>query len=125
MRRKELMPDKDGMVLIVSGEQCKGKFRSRVPYQKAWKHVKEGSAIIKDKNTVIKLYSKCQVRKMVLHRDKHICHYCGEHGNTVDHKVPLSHGGYTTPANLVCSCLKCNQMKGVKTYWQFKKELAI
>jgi 5-methylcytosine-specific restriction protein A len=48
-----------------------------------------------------------------------ICHYCGKKFQpkqlTMDHVVPLSRGGTTTPGNVVPACLECNKNKSVDT----------
>jgi len=52
-------------------------------------------------------------------RDKNQCQYCGKHPKkaerTIDHIVPVSHGGKTTWDNCVLSCLTCNAKKGDKS----------
>jgi 5-methylcytosine-specific restriction endonuclease McrA len=48
-----------------------------------------------------------------------ICHYCGQkfppQELTMDHVVPISRGGTTTPGNVVPCCKECNYKKGVDT----------
>ena len=48
-----------------------------------------------------------------------LCHYCGKkflfHELTLDHMVPLSRGGRTTPGNVVPACRPCNKAKGSDT----------
>ena len=55
----------------------------------------------------------------ILARDRYRCQYCGKKGGdfdlTVDHIVPASKGGPTSPENLVASCRPCNQRKGNRT----------
>jgi 5-methylcytosine-specific restriction endonuclease McrA len=51
-------------------------------------------------------------RIWVLNRDKHICAYCGEAANQVDHVIPRHLGGSDLPTNLVASCSRCNSLKG-------------
>ena len=53
-------------------------------------------------------------RRNVIKRDGHRCQYCGSnHGAmTVDHVVPKLNGGRDTWENLVCACIKCNNIKG-------------
>lgn len=53
-------------------------------------------------------------KKNILKRDNYRCQYCGtSHGlMTVDHVVPKRLGGNDTWENLVCSCAKCNNIKG-------------
>ena len=49
-------------------------------------------------------------------RDGYICQYCGDDVNkktaTLDHVLPISHGGKTTFENTVCACTTCNASKG-------------
>ncbi|NBO29088.1 HNH endonuclease [bacterium] len=49
-------------------------------------------------------------------RDKYICQYCGITVNkktaTLDHILPVSHGGKTQWENTCCSCMTCNSKKG-------------
>jgi len=55
-------------------------------------------------------------RKNIIKRDGHSCQYCGSRISlTVDHVIPKSRGGQETWENLVCACLKCNNLKGDKT----------
>lgn len=55
-------------------------------------------------------------KKNVLIRDKHTCVYCTSKENpTIDHVVPTSKGGKTSWENCVCSCQKCNYLKGART----------
>ena len=58
-------------------------------------------------------------RSRILMRDRHRCQYCGTRGNgfelTIDHIVPRSRDGRTTPENLCAACFACNQRKGNRT----------
>ena len=54
-------------------------------------------------------------RAGVLHRDRHICIYCGARAETVDHVLPRSRGGGDTWFNLVAACQSCNGLKGDRT----------
>ncbi len=58
-------------------------------------------------------------RNRILARDHLRCGYCGKRGNafslTVDHILPRSRGGSTSPDNLVAACFDCNQRKGDRT----------
>jgi 5-methylcytosine-specific restriction endonuclease McrA len=53
-------------------------------------------------------------RKNIAKRDGHRCQYCGETGGsmTVDHIIPKIYGGKDNWENLVCACIKCNNLKG-------------
>ena len=56
-------------------------------------------------------------RRNLMHRDEHMCQYCGKHGQdlTIDHVMPKSRGGKDTWDNVVIACLRCNTHKGNKT----------
>ena len=49
-------------------------------------------------------------------RDLYTCQYCGDNVNrktaTLDHVLPVSHGGKTTYENCVTACGPCNSSKG-------------
>lgn len=49
-------------------------------------------------------------------RDGYTCQYCGDDVSrktaTLDHVLPVSHGGKTTFENTVCACADCNANKG-------------
>jgi len=49
-------------------------------------------------------------------RDSYRCQYCGIQTTrktaTLDHVLPISHGGKNTWENCVCACTKCNTAKG-------------
>lgn len=52
----------------------------------------------------------------VFARDKNTCQYCGRRFSrselNLDHVIPRSQGGLSTWVNIVCSCLRCNRVKG-------------
>ncbi|MCW5891831.1 MAG: HNH endonuclease [bacterium] len=52
-------------------------------------------------------------------RDQNQCQYCGRQFAraelNLDHVVPRSQGGASTWENVVCSCLRCNRVKGGRT----------
>lgn len=57
-------------------------------------------------------YDVHSFREFIVNREDKKCHYCGKKGKTVDHVIPKSKGGLTTPKNCVCACEKCNTKKG-------------
>jgi 5-methylcytosine-specific restriction endonuclease McrA len=56
-------------------------------------------------------------RKNIIKRDQRRCQYCGRTDMplTVDHVVPKQIGGKDSWENLVCACVKCNNIKGNRT----------
>lgn len=58
-------------------------------------------------------------RENVYLRDNLSCQYCGIRHSfgelTLDHVVPVSHGGRKSWTNVVTACRKCNQRKGNRT----------
>lgn len=54
-------------------------------------------------------------RRAVLHRDQHVCGYCGKRADTMDHILPRAQGGRHTWRNVVAACKSCNGRKGAKT----------
>lgn len=54
-----------------------------------------------------------RLKHSVLKNSDHICIYCGELANTVDHKISFYNGGANSKRNnLVPCCRDCNQAKG-------------
>ena len=55
-----------------------------------------------------------------------ICYYCQKTFTTdkltMDHKLPLARGGYSSKSNIVISCQDCNTKKGTKTSVDFVLE---
>jgi 5-methylcytosine-specific restriction endonuclease McrA len=58
-------------------------------------------------------------RRNIFARDKNRCQYCGKRFPTselsLDHVIPRSMGGKSNWENMVCSCTKCNVIKGGRT----------
>lgn len=55
-------------------------------------------------------------KQNVFLRDGYTCQYCSDEvarrDSTLDHVLPVSHGGKTTFENCVCACAMCNSNKG-------------
>lgn len=47
------------------------------------------------------------------------CVYCGADSGTIDHIVPVSSGGDSSPDNLAPACLSCNSSKHTKSLLEF------
>ena len=65
-----------------------------------------------------------QLREYIMHRDHRLCQYCGKHSTearplTLDHVVPVSHGGPTVVRNLVAACRRCNTKKTNRSLHDF------
>lgn len=113
---------------------------SRIPWQEAVRLILRGAVYIMDVHSpavhvhspslVIELPSSVALREFVhipfrpdvrvtrdgvLHRDGHICVYCGGRADTVDHVLPRCRGGGHTWFNLVGACQACNGRKGDRT----------
>jgi len=55
-------------------------------------------------------------KQNVFLRDQYCCQYCGidiqKRHATLDHVLPVSHGGKSVWENCVCACSECNSRKG-------------
>jgi 5-methylcytosine-specific restriction endonuclease McrA len=75
--------------------------------------------------SVIRLLSSIRVpyqhieltRRNIMRRDGFQCQYCGatDVPLTIDHVLPRSRGGTDSWENLVCACIRCNNLKGDRT----------
>jgi 5-methylcytosine-specific restriction endonuclease McrA len=58
-------------------------------------------------------------RANIFLRDKNKCQYCGKEFKkndlNLDHVIPRAYGGISSWENIVCSCIKCNRIKGGRT----------
>lgn len=61
---------------------------------------------------------RARVKAKVLHRDNHVCRYCGKYADTVDHVVAVARGGTYAQYNLVACCTNCNARKKSKDLQQ-------
>ncbi len=62
-----------------------------------------------------------KLREQIKLRDNHTCQTCSISTHVeknllleIDHKIPLSKGGFTTESNLQTLCWRCNRSKGAK-----------
>lgn len=85
--------------------------------------VREGAAVVVNRSTIRRLYSNKEFRKLILTRDNYVCRFCGKYGDTIDHELPRAKGGHTTPANCVCACYECNQLKANRDVDEFRSTL--
>ncbi|MDO4912737.1 MAG: HNH endonuclease signature motif containing protein [Lactobacillus sp.] len=59
------------------------------------------------------------VRQKVRQAYDHRCQYCGRHGESVDHKDPVSLSHNNDFDNLILSCDECNRIKSTMPYQLF------
>ncbi len=66
-------------------------------------------------------------RANIFLRDKNKCQYCGKEFKkndlNLDHVIPRAYGGISSWENIVCSCIKCNRIKGGRTPEEAKMKL--
>lgn len=108
-----------GKTIKVRGRRKKGWFQYYLTIKRAKQLVQEGAASIVHPGLIHLLYNKKELRRLIIEGNHFICFYCGEYGDTIDHIIPKSKGGLTTPKNCVCACLQCNQLKNDLTLAEF------
>lgn len=114
-----LRPTKDGIVHM-RGITDKGRrWYQETDLETAVVLVKEYAAVVVNPHTIRRIYSNKKFRRYILMRDHYTCHFCGEYGDTIDHLLPRSKGGHTTPLNCVCACNLCNQSKASRSVDEF------
>ncbi|MBM7567391.1 HNH endonuclease [Paenibacillus sacheonensis] len=110
--KTSLLNDRGRGMIRLRGKRETGKrWSTEIPTEMAVRMVEEGAAGIIHPGLIHKLYTKTDFRLLVLQRDDYVCRYCGEFGDTIDHVLPKSKGGLSTPANCVCACADCNLKK--------------
>ncbi len=82
------------------------------------------SRVARAKRTGSSCYLGLEDWKSLLRRFRFRCFYCRvkltKRNRSLDHKIPLVRGGTNDIANLVPSCLRCNQRKNVQTADEFQ-----
>ena len=65
-------------------------------------------------------------KNIVYRKTRGCCKYCGVklqfEEMVITHKVPLSRGGMDATANLIPTCLPCNEMKGSMTHRELRRK---
>ncbi|MFC4775534.1 HNH endonuclease [Paenibacillus sp. GCM10023252] len=114
--------DRGSGVIKLRGRRESGKrWHTDIDTAMAVRMVKEGAAGIVNSRTIHKLYTKSDFRIFVLQRDNYVCKYCGRYGDTIDHVLPKSKGGLSTPDNCVCACSSCNLHKADKLTYTYSR----
>uniref|UniRef100_UPI001D14FF16 HNH endonuclease n=1 Tax=Cohnella sp. REN36 TaxID=2887347 RepID=UPI001D14FF16 len=114
-----LRPTREGFIRM-RGRTDKGRqWYQEIDLEMAVTLVRERAAIVVNRHTIRRLYSNKDFRSMILTRDRYTCYFCGEYGDTIDHLLPRSKGGHTTPDNCVCACHLCNQTKANRDLDEF------
>ncbi|UVI31680.1 HNH endonuclease [Paenibacillus spongiae] len=100
-----------GLIRLRGRRETGKRWSTEIPTEMAVRMVNEGAAGIINPSLIHKLYTKTDFRLYILQRDDYVCKYCGRFGDTIDHVMPKSKGGLSTPANCVCACAECNLKK--------------
>ncbi|MBP1156560.1 MULTISPECIES: HNH endonuclease [unclassified Paenibacillus] len=106
-----LRQDRQGIIRMKGKSNNGRRWIQDIDWSLAVLLVEERAAIVLNPYMIRRLYSNDDFRRMIMQRDGYSCYYCGGYGDTIDHIVPKSKGGHTTPVNCVCSCYFCNQNK--------------
>ncbi len=114
-----LRPTREGIIRM-RGHTDKGRrWVQETDLETASVLVKEYAAVVVNAHTIRRLYSNKKFKRYILMRDQFTCYFCGEYGDTIDHLLPRSRGGHTTPMNCVCACSLCNQSKANRSLEDF------
>ncbi|RAU99543.1 HNH endonuclease [Paenibacillus sp. YN15] len=114
-----LRPTREGIIRM-RGHTDKGRrWVQETDLETASVLVREFAAVVVNAHTIRRLYSNKKFKRYILMRDQYTCYFCGEYGDTIDHLLPRSRGGHTTPMNCVCACSLCNQSKANRSLEDF------
>jgi len=103
-----------GMIRLRGRRETGKRWHTEIEKDIAVRMVNEGAAGVIHPRLIHKLYTKSDFRLLILQRDNYVCRYCGQFGDTIDHVMPKSKGGLSTPMNCVCACSECNLLKADK-----------
>lgn len=84
-----------------------------VSYEKAVQMIEQRAAIFMNEHLILKLMDRVYMRTYIQKRDHRTCRYCHQSFDqmTVDHLLPRSLGGISSPMNCVSACPPCNVLK--------------
>lgn len=125
-QKKQRLSEDEGPKLTLSGrvwlrgKSDKGRrWQQEIEPELAMLLVREKAAVIVNRHVIRRLYTNRQFKQYILQRDHYTCQFCGGYGDTIDHLLPRSKGGHTTPVNCVCACNACNQSKADRDVSEF------
>lgn len=118
-----LRPTAQGFIRMRGKTDNGRRWYQEIEPELAYVLVKEGAAVVVNRHTIRRLYSNKEFRQLILTRDNYTCRFCGKYGDTIDHELPRAKGGHTTPANCVCACYECNQLKANRDVDEFIRAL--
>jgi hypothetical protein len=120
----EIKLDPKANYIKVHADWHKSGIPGKTFYEKALYEVNKGYAEVIASDAIKLTVKLPPLKERVLKRDKNICQYCGEYGDTIDHIIPQSeYKIFTTEEMTVCACKRCNQLKANKPMHVFIKEL--
>ncbi len=119
-----LKPTRQGLIRMRGKTDSGRRWYQEVELELAQVLVREKAAVVVSRSTIRRLYSNKEFRKLILSRDNYTCRFCGQYGDTIDHVLPRSKGGHTTPVNCVCACHECNQRKASRDMDEFISSMA-
>jgi len=73
--------------------------------------IQQNTHYISEQQLITKRQAKRHFRRSILQAWDHLCAYCGNPGDTLDHVKPRSKGGETRRSNLICCCALHNSQK--------------
>jgi hypothetical protein len=107
------------------------RFRA-IDHARYWKNPEKRrhqSRIARAKRSGISCYLSLKQWKRLLRQYRYRCAYCRtkltKKNRSLDHRIPLLRGGTNDIANLVPSCLRCNQRKHLQTAEEFLNSITL
>jgi len=119
LKKIGLVPSREGFIRMRGRTDNGRRWYQEIEPGLAWTLVKERAAVVVNRQTIQRLYSNKEFRRLILERDQYTCRFCGQYGDTIDHMLPRAKGGHTTPDNCVCACHSCNQSKADRDLEEF------
>lgn len=117
-----LVPARQGFIRMRGKTDNGRRWYQEIDPELALTLVQERAAVVVNRQTIRRLYSNKEFRRMILERDQYTCRFCGKYGDTIDHMLPRAKGGHTTPDNCICACNLCNQLKADQDLDAFIRE---